>query len=303
MILSLINNKGGVGKTTTAVNIAAGLARDGQRVLLIDLDSQGAASLSCGLRRTDLKPSIADVLFQNTPIETVIRQTNTPNLSLLPGSAELANADVHLSTAPAREQTLRNVLETLRSKFDSIIIDCPPSLSSLSANALVASDQYLVPVPPHFLAIGGLASLLDAVNQLFESSDGQVADLMGFVLTLVDYRNRSTTEVVQSLRESWKENVLTTEIRINVKLTEAPSHGQPIFEYAPDSTGAKFYRSLAKEIVERHAAWIAAGDESTEATATPGSATSQAPAPAESPSAIPPSKTEPAPAGQETFVV
>ena len=145
-----------------------------------------------------------------------------------------------------------------------ILIDCPPSLSALSSNALVAADQYLVPVPPHYLAIGGLASLLDAVNRMCDETDGNVAELMGFVLTLVDYRNRTTSGMVESLRKHWNENVLKTEIRVNVKLTEAPAHGQSIFDYASDSTGAKSYKDLAREIQQRHKAWLKGADAPTD---------------------------------------
>jgi chromosome partitioning protein len=261
MILALINNKGGVGKTTTAVNLGAALARDGQRVLLIDLDSQGAASLSCGLRRSELRPSVADVLFNNAPIKSVIRASAMPKLDLIPGSNDLADADRILATSQDRETRLRYVIDAIRSNYDAILIDCPPSLSLLSSSALLASDAYLVPVPPHYLALGGLASLLDGVNKLCDSGQGEVAELLGFVMTLVDYRNKTTATMVEALRHNWKDNVFKTEIRVNVKLAEAPQHGKSIFDYASDSTGAKSYKALAKEVQQRFKMLFAASGE------------------------------------------
>ena len=261
MILALINNKGGVGKTTTAVNLAAALARDGRRVLLIDLDSQGAASLSCGLSRAELRPSIADVLFGSAPLKTVIRTSAMPMLDLIPGSNDLADADRVLAASQDRETRLRQVIDGVRSNYDSILIDCPPSLSLLSSSALLASDAYLVPVPPHYLALGGLASLLDGVNKLCDSGQGEVAELLGFVMTMVDYRNKTTVTMVDALRKNWKENVFKTEIRVNVKLAEAPQHGKSIFDYASDSTGAKSYKALAKEVMNRFKTLFAASGE------------------------------------------
>lgn len=256
MILALINNKGGVGKTTSAVNLAAALAASGQRILLVDLDSQGAASLSCGLRRAELNPSIADVLLHSHPPVKAVRSTGIKNVDLLTGSGELAQADLLLAQVTGRETRLRDALDPLRDSYDSIIIDCPPSISLLSTNALLAADSYIVPVAPHYLALGGLASLLDAINQLCDKGHGEVAELLGFLLTMVDYRNKTTTGLVESLRANWGEHVFKNEIRINVRLSEAPSQGKSIFSYAPSCAGAKAYKALAKEVVTRHAEWF-----------------------------------------------
>jgi chromosome partitioning protein len=256
MILALINNKGGVGKTTTAVNLAAALAESGQRILLIDLDSQGAASLSCGLRRAELKPSMADVLLRSMPAAEAVRSTNMENVDLLTGSGELANADLLLAQAPRREIRLREAIVPIRSNYDSILIDCPPSMSLLSTNALLAADSYIVPVAPHYLALGGLASLLEAINRLVDLGHGEVAELLGFLLTMVDHRNKTTAALVDSLRKSWGDNVFKNEIRINVRLSEAPSQGKSIFEYAPSSAGAKAYKAFAREVRARHAEWF-----------------------------------------------
>lgn len=251
MILALINNKGGVAKTTTAVNLSAALASAKRRVLLVDMDSQAAASLSLGLRRAELKPSLADVLLRDEPIRNVIRQTRVEGLDLLPGSNELAGVDVLMSGVSGKETRLRTALEELRDDYFAVIIDCPPSLSLLSINALLAAEYYIVPVTPHFLTLGGLASLVQEVAALRGRGLGPVADLMGFVMTLADYRNGSTQKMIEAIRGSWKELIFRTEIRINVKLAEAPSFGRTIFEHAPGCTGAAAYRQLAQEVLQR----------------------------------------------------
>ncbi|HYF51245.1 MAG TPA: ParA family protein [Planctomycetota bacterium] len=251
MIVALINNKGGVAKTTTAVNIAAGLCGKGSRVLLVDLDSQAAASLSLRVRRADLRPSIADVLLHAKPPREVIRKTTLENLDLFTGSNELAAVDSQLATDPERDFRVRRVLDEVYDDYAHIVIDCPPSLSALSVNALVASDYYIVPVTPSFLTLGGLASLVEEVNALHKRLDGDVAGLLGFVLTMVDYRNGTTQKLVESVRAGWKDLVFKTEIRVNVKLSEAPSVGKTIFQHAPTSSGAKAYRDLCKELLRR----------------------------------------------------
>jgi chromosome partitioning protein len=275
VIVALINNKGGVAKTTTAVNLAAALAGETQRVLLIDLDSQAAASLSLGLRRAELKPSSADLLLRDQPIRNVIRRTRIDGLDLISGSNELAGADVAMSAVEGKESKLKRLLEPVLSDYASVIVDCPPSLSLLSVNALLAADYYVVPVTPHYLTLGGLASLVQEVNSLCGREQGPVANLMGFVLTMVDYRNRTTENLVKSVREHWKDYMFKTEIRVNVKLAEAPSFGQTIFDYAPTSTGAKSYLQLAKEVVQRWNATVE--EEEGEGEAAPDSAQAEAP--------------------------
>jgi chromosome partitioning protein len=255
MILALINNKGGVAKTTTALNLAAALAEQEQRTLLIDLDSQGAASLSLGLRRHELKPSAADIFLNNVPLRDVARQTAVQHLDLVSGSNELAGVDVALATRDDRELQLARALDSVRHDYANVIIDCPPSLSLLSVNALMASEAYVIPVSPHYLTMGGLASIVEEVNRLCEQNKGPVAELLGVVLTMVEYRSRTTAPLVNSLRRHWQEMVFETEIRNSVKLSEAPAVGKTIFDYAPNSSAARLYRELAQEISERYEEW------------------------------------------------
>lgn len=250
MVLALVNNKGGVGRTTTAVNLSAGLANRNHQILLVDLDSQGSASLSLGVNRADLKPSSADVLLGGMSIQRAIRPTTIKGLDLLTGSMELANADLVLGDARGREMRLKNALNPIREEYDFIILDCPPSLSLLPINALVAADTYLVPVTPHYLALEGLVNLMEAVERVRQGM-GTASLQLGLVLTMVDYRNRATREIVDIIRGHYKRQVFKTEIRINVRLAEAPSFGKSIFDYAPSSTGAAAYRRLVTEVL-RH---------------------------------------------------
>jgi chromosome partitioning protein len=250
MILALVNNKGGVAKTTTAVSLAAGIAAKDRRVLLIDLDSQGSASLSLGIPRAELTPSTADVLFDATPIRQAIRQTAVDGLDLLTGSMTLANADLVLSDRRGRESCLKDAVEPIRRDYAFIIVDCPPSLSLLPINVLVAADAFIVPVVPHYLALEGLVNLMGAVERL-KGGIGTVAELLGLVLTMVDYRTHAAGELVGMIRDHYKRQVFKTEIRVNVRLTEAPSFGTPIFTYAPASSGAVAYQELTAEVLQR----------------------------------------------------
>jgi chromosome partitioning protein len=250
MILALINNKGGVGKTTTAMNLAAGLARRDRRVLLVDLDSQGSASLSLGVARTALSPSSAEVLLDELPIAQAIRPTPVTGLDLLTGTMALANADLRLAERAGRERRLQAALDPVRQAYAFILIDCPPSLSLLPVNALIAADAFLVPVTPHYLALEGLVNLMEAVERVRQGVH-TAAPLLGLVLTLVDYRLRVTREIVDLIRGQYGDQVFRTEIRVNVRLAEAPSFGQPIFVYDPASTGAEAYRRLTMEVLQR----------------------------------------------------
>lgn len=248
MVIAVLNNKGGVAKTTTAVNLAAGMAQYGQRVLLIDLDSQGSASLSLGVKRESLRPSMADVLLEEVPIKSAIRRQIAEGLDLLPGSMELANADLVLGGVKGREGRLQKVLEPIRGLYSQIIIDCPPSMSLLPINALIAADRFLVPVTPHYLALEGLVNLIGAVERVHQGF-GRGASLLGLVLTQVDYRTKVSSEIIDMIRGHYKNLVFDTEIRVNVRLTECPSFGKSIFDYDAKSPGALAYQQLTQEIL------------------------------------------------------
>ena len=250
MILSLVNNKGGVAKTTTAVNLAAGLAGKKSRVLLIDLDNQSSASFFLGVERADLSPSMADVIFDGFRVRDAIRKTDIVGLDLLTGAKGLAETDLRLANIRGREYQVKDAIEPLRDGYDFIILDCPPSLSLLSINALIASDAFIIPVQPQYLALEGLVDLMTTVKRIQQEMEVK-ASLLGILLTLVDYRTRSTLEVIDVIRGHFREKVFQTEIRVNIRLAEAPSFGKTIFEYDPTSTGANAYQRLTVEVLNR----------------------------------------------------
>jgi chromosome partitioning protein len=250
MIIACIQSKGGVGKTTSAVNLSHALTTHQQRVLLIDLDSQGSASLSLGIPRGDLNPSIAEVLIDDLPIEDAIRETSIPNLHLVTGSMALANFDINLANHDKRTERIKDGIKSIIPKFDTIILDCPPTMSLLPVNALVACDRYLVPVQPHYLALEGLVNLLDSIERI-KAGIGVKGELLGILLTMVDQRAKVTGEISSIIRKQFKDAVFKTEIRTNIKLAEAPSFGKTIFQYDWNSTGSEHYQLLAKEVIQR----------------------------------------------------
>ena len=250
MILALMNNKGGVAKTTTAVNLAAALAGHSYRVLLIDLDNQGGASASLGVARADRSPSLADVLLDHVPLRKVIRPVPRTGLDLVTGAMTLANVDIILGDVEGRERCLQQALMPVRQDYDFILLDCPPSLSLLPLNALVACDAFIVPIIPHYLALEGLTNLLEAITRL-KTGIGIAPVLLGIVLTLVDSRAKATRDVIDRIRGQYGSSVFTTQIHINVRLAEAPAFGQSIFAYDTAATGAEAYRSLADEVLAR----------------------------------------------------
>jgi len=247
-VISMINNKGGTGKTTTAVNLAAGLAGAGFRVLILDLDSQGSASLSLGIS-TD-GPSMADVLFDALPLAEAIRTTSVPRLDLVTGVMELANSDVILADATGRENRLRNMIATLDDRYDVVICDCPPSLSLLVVNALVASNHCLVCVSPDYLAFEGLVALTRVIERLRRGM-GIDVHMLGILMTMVNPALNLTKTIAEKIRSRYGTLVFQSELRRDVKLAEAPFHGKSIFDHAPASAGAKAYGRLLAEVLNR----------------------------------------------------
>lgn len=248
MILSIVNNKGGVGKTTTAINLAAGLAAKKKKVLLVDLDSQSASTFSLGCS-VDEGLSLADVLTgESSPLDA-IRQTSVANLSLLPGSFELVNVEMNLKNIRGRENVLSKRLQEVRNLYEYIIIDSPPSMSLLTLNGLIAADYHIVPVVPVVLSLQGLVHFLKAVERIKEGLGIELPRL-GILLTKVDYRVKVTTEIIEMIREHYSDT-FKTEIRTNIRLAESPSFGETIFQYDDRSTGAESYKKLTNEVLRK----------------------------------------------------
>ncbi len=250
MITAILSRKGGVGKTTSAVNLAAALAALGRRVLLVDLDAQASASLSLGVARGDLAPSSADVLLSGMPARDAVRPTTVPGLDLITASVDLSNVDVELGILRRRETRLKACLAPLVDAYDFIFLDCPSSLSLLPVNALVAADDYIVPAVPQFLAIAGVKNLIGAAERLSWDAAHRIR-LLGVLLTMVDYRTKATRTNVDLLRAEFGSLVFAIEIRVNTRLAEAPGCGQTIFQHDPSASGAIAYRLLAEEFLLR----------------------------------------------------
>lgn len=250
MITALVSRKGGVGKTTTAVNLSAALAAQGKSVLLVDLDPQSSASLSLGVPRDQLSPSSADLLLGNLPAWEAVRPTRTEGLSLITATTDLQRSDAELGVFSKKETRLKSALAPLKDRYDHILLDCPSSLSLLPLNALVASNAFIIPASPQYLAITGVANLIASADRLAWTAGTRTIPL-GILLTMVDYRTKLTRRTVDRIRAEHGPLVFAMEIRINTRLAEAPEAGQTIFEYDPSATGAEAYRLLADEYLLR----------------------------------------------------
>ena len=249
-IISVANQKGGVGKTTTTVNLGACLAQDGKKVLLIDSDAQGNATSGLGVRKPDVKQDIYDVLVNEVSIKETIIKTSRENLSIVPATLQLAGAEIELTSMMARESRLKSALAEVSDEYDFILVDCPPSLGHLTINAFTASDAILIPVQCEYYALEGLSQLLNTVR-LVQKHFNPGLEIEGVLLTMYDARTNLGAEVVEEVRRYFQEKVYDTIIQRNVRLSEAPSHGKPIIDYDPRSKGAEVYQALAKEVLVR----------------------------------------------------
>ena len=249
-ILAIINQKGGVGKSTTAVNLAAALDAMNKEVLLVDLDPQGNATSGYGIDKRELDGCVYDALLGETPVEEVILACVGKGVDVLPSTINLAGAEVELVNEMARENRLKSALGSLRGRYDYILIDCPPSLGLLTINALVAADKLLVPIQCEFYALEGVTKLLDSMNRVKKMLNPSL-DIFGIVMTMYDSRTNLSNQVVNEVRSFFGKTVFETMIPRTVKLSEAPSYGQPIIEYAPDNKGTEAYNELAREVIAR----------------------------------------------------
>ena len=253
-IIAVTNQKGGVGKTTTAISLSACLADCGKRTLLVDLDPQGNVTSGLGIDKTSLTKNLYDCLIEHTPMTEVVQNTMIKKLAVIPATMDLAGAAVELVTVPQREYVLKNVLsaylQSLKKPYDYVIMDCPPSLGLLTVNALAAADSVLIPVQCEFYALEGLAQLMQTV-EMVRSSLNDKLHLLGLLMTMYDGRTNLSIQVTEEVKKYFSGQVFQTIIPRNVRLGEAPSHGEPITIYDPHSKGAEVYKKLAKEVIRR----------------------------------------------------
>ncbi|CAM3413600.1 AAA family ATPase [Hydrogenibacillus schlegelii] len=247
-IIAIANQKGGVGKTTTAVNLGAALALLGKRVLLVDMDPQGNTTSGIGVSKADVVYDVYDLLINDVPAANVVRPTNVPNLDLLPSTIQLAGAEIELVPTLSREVRLRRALEPIRSAYDFILIDCPPSLGLLTINALTAADSVLIPIQAEYYALEGLSQLLNTIRLVQKHLNGALT-IEGVLLTMYDARTNLSLQVAEEVKKYFKDKVYRAIIPRNVRLSEAPSHGQAVVTYDPKSRGADLYMELAREVL------------------------------------------------------
>lgn len=256
MIIGIANQKGGVGKTTTAVSLACGLAEQGRKVLLVDSDPQGNASSSLGVNRAELDFSLYDALIDERPLNEVTLDSGRPNLYLVPAKVELAGAEAELSAASHNGSgvqpafRLKAALDQVVDQYEFILIDCPPTLGQLTINALCAADRVIIPIQCEYLALEGLTQLKNTIDLIVSNLNPKL-QIFGIVMTMYDGRTRLALDVVEEVKQYFPQQIFNTVVPRSVRLSEAPSHGQSIFEYDPSSRGALAYRALSKEVEQR----------------------------------------------------
>lgn len=249
-VMAVINQKGGVGKSTTVINLSACLGESKKKVLVIDFDPQGNSTSGYGVEKEELEHDIYDVILHEYPIEDVIMETCEDNVFIVPATIQLATAEIELVTAMARESVLKDAIASIRDEFDYILIDCPPSLGLLTINALIAANSLLIPIQCEYYALEGVAKLLESMQMVKRRMNPEL-EIFGVLMTMYDSRTTLSKQVVDEVQNYFGKKMFKTIIPRNVKLSEAPSHGMPVIQYARVSKGSLAYMKLAKEVVAR----------------------------------------------------